>query len=77
MHCQPFIEWRQQGSGRFYKQYMEKDMFNYYIVTNVWGSINNKLGYWSRRAFYDAKDALTYIEKEKKRRIAHKYELIG
>ena len=75
--CQPLIQWRQQGSGRFYQVYLDKDLFNYWKVIKVWGSVNSRLGSWDYDAFESEQQALSYIEEIKKRRTAHKYEVIG
>lgn len=65
-----------KGNQRFYKAYLQKDLFNHWTLICVWGGINSRLGNYKQFAFDSFDNAIDMLDKIKERRKDRGYKLV-
>lgn len=67
---------RWETDRRFYAVRVYQDLFNDWVVERAWGGKKSNLGNRSQEVLFTYSDAEQVIEKIKKERLAHKYDLV-
>lgn len=73
---QSHLRWH-KGSARYYQIMINKDLFNQYTLTCVWGGLNSRLGNYKTYVFEDPQEALAFINKTKRTRATRGYQMVG
>ena len=71
------LRWIHVGKRRYYAVYAQPDLFGFWVVARVWGSLDSNRGQTRLEAFASESQAREAIETIRKRRMQRGYSAGG
>lgn len=67
--------WEHPQKQRYYRILLGQDLFGQWMITKVWGGINQANGKVTHQACLSYDEAMQYVEQISKRRLARGYQV--